>query len=561
MKVELPNSVRVALSFLIVTHLVSCVATDSDPESIGSVSSNLSAAERRARAEQIRDAANANGIHQGWLLAGIADAETSMAHCHRELTWACRGPASSDCGGGPVVAGAGDGPCRLRQGGLGMFQFDAGTYEQTLAREGRRILSVAGNVAAAVDFAVNMVIRSTFISGVSTRAQAIDWMNSVTSPSSSRFGAWYRTVTRYYNGCSPSSSCWPSRTARYRDHAADIYSEFGTDFWSESGTDPALGIARGVVYVNGDSGDLSERVDGARVVVRETDASATVGADGAWSFELAPGTYTIEATADGFEAATRTCEVTGGTSWCSFGMDRGSSDVRVSGVIFDSSSEDMSRRIANASVRIAQTSTMLTTDANGTWSTEVAPGAYRLEVSAPDFVTATRDCVVEPGMPVWCSLGLMPVPISNEPDGRLIGVVYVDGSISTRIPGATVRVLETGATATAGDRSALWLFDLPGGVEYTIEARGEGFLPRSRTCRVTSNSTGWCSIGLERAGRGGGLHTTEDGRAVEDIPADEAGRPETFEASATGGCAAGGGAPIAPVAFVALLGLLRRRWR
>ncbi|MCA9614322.1 MAG: hypothetical protein KC586_16315, partial [Myxococcales bacterium] len=85
----------------------------------------LTAAQRRVRAGEIRDAAAANGITQGWLLAGIADAETRMSHCWSELTWACQGPNSSDCGGGPVVAGAGDGPCSLRQGGLGMFQFDA----------------------------------------------------------------------------------------------------------------------------------------------------------------------------------------------------------------------------------------------------------------------------------------------------------------------------------------------------------------------------------------------------------------------------------------------------
>ena len=70
----------------------------------GWVESNLTAAQRRTRAAQIRDAAAANGITQGWLLAGIADAETNMSHCWSELTWACQGPDSADCGGGPVVA-------------------------------------------------------------------------------------------------------------------------------------------------------------------------------------------------------------------------------------------------------------------------------------------------------------------------------------------------------------------------------------------------------------------------------------------------------------------------
>jgi hypothetical protein len=204
-----------------------------DDESVGASVSSLTAAQRRDRAGMIRDAAAARGMTQGWLLAGIADAETSMSHCWSELTWACQGPSSPDCGGGPVVAGAGDGPCSLRQGGLGMFQFDAGTYEQTLAREGDRILTISGNTDAAVDFVTNMVIRSEFISGVDTAEQALEWMNGV-RPDNERLEPWAQTVTRYYNGCRPTSSCWSSRLPRYRNHATNVYGEMGGDFWNAS---------------------------------------------------------------------------------------------------------------------------------------------------------------------------------------------------------------------------------------------------------------------------------------------------------------------------------------
>jgi MYXO-CTERM domain-containing protein len=192
--------------------------------------SSLTAAQRRVRAGQIRDAASASGITQGYLLAGIADAETQMSQCWSELTWACQGPYSSDCGG-PVVAGAGDGPCSLREGGLGMFQFDAGTFDDTLRREGSRVLSIAGNVAAAVDFVIAMVIRSVHISGVDSRAEAIAWINGVRI-GNSRWAPWITTVTHYYNGCAPSYSCFSSRYARYRDHTSDVYGEMGGTFWT-----------------------------------------------------------------------------------------------------------------------------------------------------------------------------------------------------------------------------------------------------------------------------------------------------------------------------------------
>jgi hypothetical protein len=201
----------------------------------GVIESTLTAAERRVRAGQIRDAASAEGIEQGWLLAGIADAETNMSHCWSELTWACMGPNSDDCGGGPVVAGAADGPCSARQGGIGMFQFDAGDFDDTLRREGDRILSIAGNTQAAVDFVVAMVIRSAYVSGVEDREQAIAWMNRI-RVDNEEWDAWIRTVTHYYNGCSPSASCFTGRYAHYRDRTRDVFDEMGAEFWETTPT-------------------------------------------------------------------------------------------------------------------------------------------------------------------------------------------------------------------------------------------------------------------------------------------------------------------------------------
>ncbi len=218
-----------------------------EPEEFRAAESSLSAAQRRARAGQIRDAASANGITQGYLLAGIADAETNMSQCWSELTWACQGPYSSDCGG-PVVAGAGDGPCSLMQGGLGMFQFDAGTYDQTLAREGNRVLTVAGNTAAAVDFVVAMVIRSAHISGVDTREQAIAWLNAV-RVGNDHWDAWITTVTHYYNGCAPGASCFSQRYASYRDHTSGVYDEMGASFWATS-TYGAAFVAQSFPYAS-----------------------------------------------------------------------------------------------------------------------------------------------------------------------------------------------------------------------------------------------------------------------------------------------------------------------
>jgi hypothetical protein len=202
------------------------------------VIAELSASARRARAIAIRDVAAARGITNGALLAGIGDAETGLAHCWSEATWACQGPFSSSCNG-PVIAGAGDGPCSIRQGGLGMFQFDGGNFDQTLARDGTGILILEGNIDHAVDFVLNMVVRSVYAPATDT-GSALAWINSIPiSPGNPAYEAWVSTVTRYYNGCGPTASCWSSRRARYKNLTTSIYNEMGgAGFWSPGPSTP-----------------------------------------------------------------------------------------------------------------------------------------------------------------------------------------------------------------------------------------------------------------------------------------------------------------------------------
>src|SRR5262245_3833359 len=137
--------------------LVACTASSEETQT-----SDLSADQRLARETIVRDVAAQGGLHNGMLLAGIAEAEVHLAHCWSEATWACPGPASFDCGGGAVVAGSADGDCSLQRGGLGMYQFDSGTYADTLAVHGQGILGVGGSTSEALNFVVDMVIRSAY---------------------------------------------------------------------------------------------------------------------------------------------------------------------------------------------------------------------------------------------------------------------------------------------------------------------------------------------------------------------------------------------------------------
>jgi hypothetical protein len=211
----------------------SALETDDHDTPTSDATSELSAAARRTRAGQIRDIAAKSGVTNGALLAGIAQVETGMAHCWSEATWACQGPHASFCGG-PVIAGAGDGACSSQQGGLGMFQFDGGTYSQTIARDGAGILELDGNISHAVDFLVNIVIRD--ISGVTTRAQAIAWMNSISIASgNARFTQWSNLLACRYNGACGSTS----QASKYANATLSVLTEFGGGFWNAPPTKPA----------------------------------------------------------------------------------------------------------------------------------------------------------------------------------------------------------------------------------------------------------------------------------------------------------------------------------
>lgn len=232
------TALLVATGVLAATALPGCEYPGPGPEgralpALSTVQAALNREQRMARYAQIRDAAAARGLTRtGYLLGGIAHAETGLAHCWSEAQWACQGPDSADCGGGPVIAGSADGPCADRQGGLGMFQFDAGTFDDTLGRYGRDVLLVAGNVSHAIDYVVNMTFRSQYTRNAENEERALIWLQNFDIDDATLRDQWIRTVTHYYNGCRPDYGCWNQRYASYNDSLQTVIDETGLDFWA-----------------------------------------------------------------------------------------------------------------------------------------------------------------------------------------------------------------------------------------------------------------------------------------------------------------------------------------
>ena len=207
-----------------------------DEAELDEAAEQRAAVNKPARYRVIRDAAAARGIRNAYLFAGIANTESNLAHCWAEATWACKGPGSPDCGGGPVLAGASDGPCANQQGGLGMFQFDAGTYAQTINRYGSNVLTVDGQLHHAIAFVTNMVKASVYTTNAETDAKARAWLNNFNPHDATLRDQWIKTVLRYYNGCQPSWSCWNPRIKTYTDGFwAAINEPGGLGFWAAAG--------------------------------------------------------------------------------------------------------------------------------------------------------------------------------------------------------------------------------------------------------------------------------------------------------------------------------------
>jgi hypothetical protein len=212
------------------------VGSGTDDSSGGEVGT-IALVNKGARYAAIRNAASARGMRNAYLLAGIANDETNLAHCWSEATWACQGPPSPDCGGGPVIAGAADGPCSIQQGGLGMFQFDAGTFSDTLARYGNDVLTIDGQIRNAIDYATWMVKISVYTTNAETDDKARAWINNYDPNNAALRDQWISTVVRYYNGCQPSWSCWGPRYQTYSDgYWAAIDEPGGLGFWANTGT-------------------------------------------------------------------------------------------------------------------------------------------------------------------------------------------------------------------------------------------------------------------------------------------------------------------------------------
>jgi uncharacterized protein (TIGR03382 family) len=290
--------------------VVILVTACAEPE-LGTREQAITTAVRHERFGLIRDAAAEMGLHNAPLLAGVAISETQLAHCQSEATYACKGPASPSCGGGPIIAGSADGPCGDMQGGLGMFQFDSGTYAQTISTYGDSILTIEGNTAQAVNFVV--VRAQQNIAEAKDWLTSVGWMNDVVMKSgTATMEEWASFIVCRYNGCCTASSTCTTRRNDYRDNAIDAYNEMGAEFWDTSNrctSIPPGGVIdqRSNCYIAGGDPRFWRRESGGYDDTREWTGTTDAGAPanfGRWIVKAKSGSYSVDVNLDGGDLGT-----------------------------------------------------------------------------------------------------------------------------------------------------------------------------------------------------------------------------------------------------------------
>jgi hypothetical protein len=250
MSTSIRNSVRglerfwtlPALAVVAATALGCTASLDSqqdDSENTNSFDDALTNTQKRAVSDHIKSVSAGKGVTNPLLFAGVPNHESGLVQCWKDATWACQGPHSNYCGG-PVIAGSGDGPCSQKQGGLGMYQLDAGTYSQTLASYGSNVVELDGQIDKGVDTIVQKVWHCPNTPHFNNEAEVVAWINAA-KPGTSKYEVFLSAMAECYNGCQPGWSCYEPMRANYRAGVQKLVDAFGNAYWYGGGSPPPAG--------------------------------------------------------------------------------------------------------------------------------------------------------------------------------------------------------------------------------------------------------------------------------------------------------------------------------
>jgi len=228
------------------------------------------------------------------------------------------------------------------------------------------------------------------------------------------------------------------------------------------------------------TGTVTDAVTGAAIVgatVTDGTRSATSDANGGYTIANVPGgTYTVTATASGYDSASQSVQVTAGqTSTADFALSP--LPGAIAGTVTDAAT---GATIAGATVTDGTRSA--TSDANGGYSIANVPaGTYTVTATASGYNSASQSVQVTAGQTSTANFVLSPPPAPGA----------IAGTVKDAATGATI----AGATVTDGTRSATSnanggysIASVPAGT-YTVTATASGYNSASQSVQVTAGQT------------------------------------------------------------------------
>jgi hypothetical protein len=126
-----------------------------------------------------------------------------------------------------VVIGNADASCD--DGGMGLFQLDAGKQADTIAKYGAGVVELDGNI----DDGLAHLLDDVAACGLATdAASAVTWMNGALHGTAD-YDTWFTCVARQYNGCRSERGCDEAKRAgQYKDATESVAREFGLTYWT-----------------------------------------------------------------------------------------------------------------------------------------------------------------------------------------------------------------------------------------------------------------------------------------------------------------------------------------
>ncbi len=255
-----------------------------------------------------------------------------------------------------------------------------------------------------------------------------------------------------------------------------------------------IGTLRGTV-ADTESGELIT----ADVSIKDLDQSYHYTGTGQWQLTPPVGTYTVSATAEGYEAGSSTCGVKANeVTQCPIKLK--AKAVPTSGRVYDIATNSS----VPAEITITDkdgTKQTISYDGLTNWTLDLKPGSYDLSAKADGYISPSATCIVKAGASATCDAAIAK---EGSELGTLSGIVH-DARSDGYLVAATVAI--TGGQAfnfnpfsSDCDNNACKTWNVEGLAvgEYTITASAPGYYTNTATCKVVAKEVGssLCKIAL-----------------------------------------------------------------